>query len=65
MEADDLRRTCMDLKYQRCVQIKFSDVDKSLRLLANWHSKKEQYRTIRREFMSTYEPDLQEISTWF
>lgn len=63
MEADDLRRTCMDLKYQRCVQIKFSDVDKSLRLLANWHSKKEQYRTIRREFMSTYEPDLQEIST--
>lgn len=63
MDADDLRDTCMNLKNQRCVQIKFSDVDKSIRLLANWHSKKEQYRTFRREFMINYEPDLREIST--
>lgn len=63
MEAEDLRDTCMDLKRQRCVQIRFSDIDKSLRLLANWHSKKEQYRTLRRDFMLSYEPDLKEIST--
>lgn len=63
MEADDLRDTCMNLENQRCVQIKFSDVDKSLRLLANWHSKKEQFRTMRREYMLAYEPDLKEIST--
>lgn len=63
MSGKDLRETCMDIKKQRAVKITFSDVDKSLHQLALWHSKKEKYRTYRREYMLSYIPDIEEIST--
>lgn len=63
MSASDLRNTCMDPKRQRCVQITAKDLDKARMQLANWHSKKETYRLFRKDYMSKYIPDLQDIST--
>jgi DNA gyrase/topoisomerase IV subunit B len=63
MSAKELRDTCMNLNNQRSVRIVWKDVDKSIKALADWHSKKEKYRTKRRDFMLEYIPDIKEIST--
>ena len=63
MDAPDLRYTCMDLKNQRSVKITAKDVDQAVRDLAFWHSKKQDSRDSRRDFMMKYIPDIQDIST--
>ena len=63
MDAKDLRDTCMDLNNQKSVQIKFSDVDKAMEKLQQWHSRKDKFRAYRKEFMMEYIPDLKELST--
>ena len=63
MDAIDLRNTCMDLEHQRSVKITTKDIVKARERLANWHSKKEGARDYRREFMKSYLPDIQDIST--
>lgn len=63
MDAKDLRDTCMDLKNQKAVKITSKDIDKAIKDLAFWHSKKQDARDSRREFMMKYIPDIQDIST--
>ena len=63
MPAKDLRYTCMDLKNQRSVKITSKDIDISVKNLAYWHSKKLEFREARKKFMSSYIPDIQDIST--
>ena len=63
MSAEDLRYTCMDLKNQRSVKITAKDIDKAVADLAFWHSKKQDSRDARRDFMMKYIPDIQDIST--
>ena len=63
MSAKDLRSTCMDLKHQKAVKITTKDIDKAVKDLAFWHSKKQDSRESRRDFMMKYIPDIQNIST--
>ena len=63
MEAKDLRDTCMDIKNQKSIKITSKDIDKSIQELAFWHSKKQDARDSRRDFMMKYIPDIQDIST--
>ena len=63
MSPSDLRDTCMDLHNQRIVKITAKDIDKEVRSLAYWHSKKTLYRDFRRDYMTKYTPDTQDIST--
>ena len=63
MQAKDLGDTCMDPENQKSVKITTKDIDKAVKELAFWHSKKQVSRDARREFMMKYVPDLQEIST--
>ena len=63
MSPHDLRETCMDLKNQKLVKITTKDIDKEVKNLAYWHSKKSEYRDFRRDFMTKYVPDIQDIST--
>ena len=63
MSAEDLRYTCMDLKNQRSVKITAKDIDKAVADLSFWHSKKQDSRDARRDFMMKYIPDIQDIST--
>lgn len=63
MSPHDLRDTCMDLHNQRIVKITTKDIDKEVKSLAYWHSKKTAYRDFRRDYMMKYIPDNQDIST--
>lgn len=63
MQAKDLGDTCMDPENQKSVKITTKDIDKAVRELSFWHSKKQASRDARRDFMMKYIPDLQEIST--
>ena len=63
MSAIDLRNTCMDLKNQRSIRITTKDIKKARERLANWHSRKENARNFRKDFMLQYIPDIQDIST--
>lgn len=63
MEAKDLRDTCMNIKNQKSIKITSKDIDKSIQELAFWHSKKQDARDSRRDFMMKYIPDIQDIST--
>ena len=54
----------MDPENQKSVKITTKDIDKAVKELAFWHSKKQASRDARREFMMKYVPDLQEISTY-
>lgn len=53
----------MDLKHQKAVKITTKDIDKAVKDLAFWHSKKQDSRESRRDFMMKYIPDIQNIST--
>lgn len=63
MSVDDLRDTCLDLRYQKAVKITSKDVKKSANDLSVWHSKKQEAREFRRKYMMEYVPDIQDIST--
>jgi len=63
MDAYDLKNTCMNLENQKSVKITAKDIKKARDRLADWHSKKENARSFRKEFMLQYIPDIQDIST--